>query len=179
MTDEQIMLEVSHGDLDMAKILYKRYSIPIYNFFLRICFNRDISQDLMQNVFFRIIKYRSSFNQEYKFRSWIYQIARNEYADYIKKDGAFRSNFVDLEKINLQVASRLNDMIKADRIRNLQRALTKISEDQREILIMKGYQKLKNKEIADILNCTENTVKGKVHRAIKSLREAFFKFENQ
>lgn len=177
MTDEQIMLEVKGGNLDLASFIYDRYSKLIYNYFLRLSFNREISQDLMQTVFFRLIKYRRSYKPKNKFRSWIFQIARNVFADYLKSDKAARSNFIDLEEINASLDSEIEDSEKAEKIRNLQTALSMIPHGHRDILILKGYQQLKNREIAEMLNCSENTVKGKVHRAIVSLRKAFFALE--
>lgn len=177
MTDEQIMLEVKEGNLDLASLIYDRYSKLIYNYFLRLSFNREISQDLMQTVFFRMIKYRRSYKPKNNFRSWIFQIARNIFADHLKSDEAARSNFVDLEQINASIDSVMDDQEKAEKIRILQTALTMIPHGHREILILKGYQQLKNKEIAELLNCSENTVKGKVHRAVLSLRKAFFTLE--
>lgn len=177
MTDEQLMIKVREGDLDAAASLYNRYSGPVYNYFLRICFNKEISRDLTQNVFFRIIKYRRSFNPEHRFRSWIYQIARNTYSDHMKKRGARQSNFCDLEEMNLSVGSKMDDIEQVERVQNLQKALTRIPREHREILVMKNYQQLKNREIADIMGCSENTVKGKVHRAVASLRKAFFIIE--
>jgi len=177
MTDEQIMLEVKEGNLDLASLIYDRYSKLIYNYFLRLSFNREISQDLMQTVFFRMIKYRRSYKPKNNFRSWIFRIARNIFADHLKSDEATRSNFVDLEQINASIDSVMDDQEKAEKIRILQTALTMIPHGHREILILKGYQQLKNKEIAELLNCSENTVKGKVHRAVLSLRKAFFTLE--
>ena len=177
MTDEQIMLEVKGGNLDLASLIYDRYSKLIYNYFLRLSFNKEISQDLMQTVFFRLIKYRRSYKPKNKFRSWIFRIARNVFADYLKSDEAARSNYIDLEEINASIDSEMEDQYKAEKIRNLQTALTMIPHGHRDILILKGYQNLKNQEIAELLNCSENTVKGKVHRAVVSLRKAFFTLE--
>ena len=179
MTDEQIMIEVKGGNLDLASQIYDQYSKLIYNYFLRLSFNREISQDLMQTVFFRMIKYRRSYKPKNRFRSWIFQIARNVFADHLKSNEAARSNFVDLEQINASIDSEMDDQEKAEKIKILQNALTMIPHGYRDILILKGYQQLKNKEIAELLNCSENTVKGKVHRAVLSLRKAFFTLEKE
>ncbi|UCG26797.1 MAG: sigma-70 family RNA polymerase sigma factor [Bacteroidales bacterium] len=179
MTDENLMLHVRDGNLDLASQLYDRYNIIVYNFFLHLCFNKELSQDLMQNVFFRIIKYRRSYKPGHMFRSWIFRIARNVFSDHMKRNSALQSNFIDLDDLNLSVDSRIDDLEKAERIKNLQTALTMIPREHREVLILKEYQRLKYKEIADILNCSENTVKGKVFRAISSLRKAFFTMENK
>ena len=178
MTDESLMAKVSEGHLDHAAILYERYHLRIYNFFLKLTFNKEISQDLMQNVFLRILNHRKTFKPKYMFTSWIYKIAKNVYSDHFKKEGRFRLNFKDLKELNEEAYSLLEEKEKAEQVEILQKALAKLGEEHREVLIMTRYQKLKNKEVAAILNCKENAVKAKVHRAMKKLRNAYFEIEN-
>lgn len=80
-SDEEIMIKVKNNQLALMKPLFDRYHVKLYNFFLRLTYNEDVSKDLVQNVFYRIIKYRKTYNPEYKFKSWIYQLARNNFAD--------------------------------------------------------------------------------------------------
>jgi RNA polymerase sigma factor (sigma-70 family) len=177
MTDEKIMTRISKGELDGAKILYDRYHVRIYNFFLRLTFNRDVSLDLMQNVFYRIIKYRKSWKEKHDFIPWIFRISRNEYNDYMKKEGKYLSNAIDLEEINESSAGMIIDPAKSDQVKNLQNALAKISPEHRKILLLSKYMKLKNKEIAVILESNENAVKGMIFRAMCKLREVYFKLD--
>jgi RNA polymerase sigma-70 factor (ECF subfamily) len=97
----------------------------------------------------------------------------------MKSNEAAKVNFIDLKRINQSVESEIGDSNLAERIKTVQTALTMIPQDHREVLIMKRYQDLKNKEIAEILQCSENTVKGKVHRAELSLRKAYFTLEKK
>jgi len=85
-TDEALMITVRNGDIDAMSPLFERYHIKLYNFFLRLTFNKELSQDLTQNVFYRIIKYKHTYNEEYKFRTWMYQMARNNLTDFYEKD---------------------------------------------------------------------------------------------
>ena len=73
-TDEQIMNQVKAGELDNAAILFERYHVKMYNYFFRMNYNRDVSQDLTQNTFHRMLKYRKSFNNTMSFKNWIYRI---------------------------------------------------------------------------------------------------------
>ena len=66
MNDEEIMLQVSNGELAQATFLFERYNLIIYNYFVRNTMNKMISQDLTQNVFHRIIKYRKSYHADYQ-----------------------------------------------------------------------------------------------------------------
>ena len=64
ISDEALMLKAQRGELDAVGKLYERYSKRLYNFFLRLTVNSDTSSDLTQNVFYRILKYRNSYNSE-------------------------------------------------------------------------------------------------------------------
>jgi RNA polymerase sigma factor (sigma-70 family) len=177
MTDEKIMHRVSQGKLDDVKILFDRYHIRIYNFFLRLTFCQEISLDLTQNVFYRLIKYRETWKKDHLFIPWIFRIARNEFNDYMKKEGRFRSNSMELEEINEITEGMINDSEKSDQVKNLQCALSMLSPEHRQILLLSRYMKLSNREIAEIINSNENAVKQKVFRAMQKLREVYFKVD--
>jgi RNA polymerase sigma factor (sigma-70 family) len=177
MTDERIMTWISQGKLDETKILYGRYHVKIYNFFLRLTFNREVSLDLMQNVFYRLIKYRKSWKKNHAFIPWIFRICRNEFNDYMKKEGRFINNSLDLEEINLSSAGLIIDPAKSDQVVNLHNALARISPEHRKVLLLSKYMKLKNKEIAEIIESNENAVKGMIFRAMCKLREVYFKID--
>jgi len=177
MTDEKIMTGISKGNPDGVKILYERYHVKIYNFFLRMTFNREVSLDLMQNVFYRLIKYRKSWKENHAFIPWIFRICKNEYNDYMKKEGRFLNNSVDLEEINESSAGIITDPARSDQVKNLHNALARISPEHRKILLLSKYMKLKNREIAVILESNENAVKGMIFRAMCKLRKVYFKLD--
>jgi len=172
VSDEQIMESVKGGDLRQASLLFDRYHKRIYNFLLRLCFDRMLAEDLTQNVFLRMIKYRSSYRSGAKFQSWIYQVARNIFADHyqsIKNKG-----FVDVEKIG-DMAEEDHDMDEQERL--LHRSMEKLSPEQRELLVLTRFQHLKYEEVAQIMGTTVANIKVKVHRAILKLREHYFELE--
>ena len=87
------------------------------------------------------------------------------------------SNSVDLDEINLSSAGLIIDPAKSDQVVNLHNALARISPEHRKVLLLSRYMKLKNKEIADILDTNENAVKGMIFRAMRKLREVYFKID--
>ncbi len=177
MTEEALMTAVKGGELQQATELFDRYNKRIYNFFVKICFDRELSHDLTQNVFLRMLKYRNSYKADHKFQSWIFQIARNVYADHYRKNKAKFSDFADLEQCAEEASSVIDDMERSHKERLLQRALTKLPEDQREVLVLSRFQELKYEEIAKMTDTTVANVKVKVHRAIKRLRDTYFELE--
>ena len=96
MTDETIMEAVKRGELQQATLLFERYNKRIFNFLARMTMDRELAEDLTQNVFLRIIKYRNSYREGNKFQSWIYQVARNVFTDHYQANKNKFSNFVDV-----------------------------------------------------------------------------------
>jgi len=81
------MLLVKDGHLSELTVLFDRYQVSLYNFFLKLTGDKAASQDLTQNLFYRVIRYRQSFQPSHgSFRSWIYRIARNVHMDFCKQD---------------------------------------------------------------------------------------------
>src|SRR6202011_3000036 len=85
VTDEELMLQVRDGAADMLGVLFDRYHGPLYGFYARLTGDRALSEDLVQEVFLRILKYRQSYRPGTPFRAWVYQIARNARIDHFRK----------------------------------------------------------------------------------------------
>ncbi|PYY04978.1 MAG: hypothetical protein DMG64_03810, partial [Acidobacteria bacterium] len=85
LPDEDLMLQVREGVGEMLGVLFDRYQSPLFNFYCRLTGDRTASEDLVQDVFFRILKYRQTYRPGTPFRAWMYQIARNARQDYHRK----------------------------------------------------------------------------------------------
>ncbi len=83
--DEELMLQVREGAGEMLGELFDRYQTPLFNFYAKLTGDRAVSEDLVQEVFLRILKYRQSYKPGTPFRAWVYQIARNARADHYRK----------------------------------------------------------------------------------------------
>src|SRR3989304_7001300 len=79
------MEEVRDGKVERLAILFERHHIMLFNFFLRLSGNRSTGEDRVQEVFFRILKYRDTYHGQSKFIVWMYQIARNVHVDHLRK----------------------------------------------------------------------------------------------
>src|ERR1700754_5170091 len=100
MTDEQIMEAVRNGDLQQASLLFDRYHKRIFNFLARMAMDRELAEDLTQNVFLRLIKYRTSYREGARFQSWIYQVARNVFSDHYQTHKKKAGSYIDVEKMS-------------------------------------------------------------------------------
>jgi RNA polymerase sigma factor (sigma-70 family) len=181
LADNQLMLGVKAGDLDKMALLYERYASALYGFVYRSTNAAEESEDIVQTVFYRMIKYRSSFTGDGQFRTWMYHIARNVVTDAHNKKGRVDYHD-DLSVLGLTIASDHDahgDMEARQSKDLLTIAMNRLNENDREVLILSKYQELSYKEIADILDTNENNIKIKVHRAFKQLKEIFLKIQNE
>lgn len=169
LSDEELMLDVRNGVGEMLSVLFQRYQTPLFNFFLRLTGDRAASEDLVQELFYRVLKYRESYRPGTPFRSWVYQIARNVRVDWAKKrrpeqelEPEMGPTVIPMDRVEQQQETEL-----------LRRALLKLSDEKREVLVLSRFQELKYDEIARALDCEVGTVKVRVHRALQDLREIF------
>ena len=179
MTDEQLMQLVKEGNLDKAGVLYNRYNKKLYNFFLRQTYDPSLSEDLTQNVFERLLRYRNSYNIQHSFRSWIYQMARNARFDHYKKKKLQITDDVDFQRLDVKAENHSNGIDKRETLNNLEIAISKLNAEQRELIHLTKIQRMKYSEVADLLDTTEGAVKVKVYRAVKQLRKVFLKIDVQ
>jgi RNA polymerase sigma factor (sigma-70 family) len=177
MTDEIIMEAVKNGNLQQASLLFERYHKRIFNFLARLALDRELAEDLTQNVFLRIIKYRGSYREGLKFQSWIYQVARNVFSDHYQANKNRFSNYVDVEKVGDHMAADDDTQEMDEKEKLLHRSMARLSEEQRELLILTRFQQMKYEEVAAIMDTTVANIKVKVHRAIIKLREYYFELE--
>ncbi|HEU4414252.1 MAG TPA: RNA polymerase sigma factor [Candidatus Angelobacter sp.] len=167
------MAQVRSGMGEMLGILFERYHVPLFNFYLKLTGQRTISEDLVQEVFFRILKYRHSYRVDTPFRAWMYQIARNARVDHFRKHRSETSWEPEMSPAvePVDTAQQSQEAVL------LHSALMRISEEKREVLVLSRFQDLKYEEIAELLGCEVNTVKTRVHRGLQELREIFHQLQ--
>ena len=172
-SDEQVMTEVQNGRLEMLAILFERHHVRLYNFFLRLSGDRGLSEELVQEVFLRVLKYRHSFRGDSTFSAWMYQIGRNAHIDQVRA----RKPEVPIDEVWEQEPSpapgperRLEGDQEADL---LARAMERLSLRKREVLLLSRFQELKYQEIAGMMACSVESVKVLVHRSLKELRRHY------
>jgi len=181
LTDNALMLKVKDGEISRLGLLFERYKKPLFGFFYGVNKDAELSEDLVQNVFYRILKYRYLFRGEGDFRTWMYHIARNVSNDHFRKNkNAGKADRLEPWEERLagghEIATELHQQESHDL---LKQALDRLPEDRREILLLSKFQEKKYKEIGDILGCTEGAVKVKVFRALQELKEVYQALERR
>ncbi|HVH88244.1 MAG TPA: RNA polymerase sigma factor [Terriglobales bacterium] len=171
LPDEELMLQVREGVGEMLAVLFDRYQSPLFNFYCRLTGDRAVSEDLVQDVFFRILKYRQSYRPGTPFRAWMYQIARNARLDHVRKHPEALQFQPEMSPALMPKDCAESDQQTA----LLHKALLMLPDEKREVLVLSRFQELKHEEIARMLECEVGTVKVRIHRALRELRTVFEK----
>jgi len=174
------MLAVRAGDLSRLAPLFERHHRPLFDYLARMTGNRPAAEDLVQEVFVRILKYRSTFRDTSRFHAWAFGIARNVRADYFQAR-RIRETALDEAPETASGETDAADAFEANRqAARLRRALLLLREDQRELIVLARYRGMKYEAIAELLGVEAGTVKTRMHRAVNELRRIFLRLsENQ
>ncbi len=167
--DEEIMLRVRNDEVEALSDLFDRYHVPLYNFFVRLTADPPASEDLVQDTFYRVLKYRRTYKPGTSFRTWMYQIARNARTDRFHT----QREQVGIESAPEPMVLPVDTVESEQQTARLKQALMDLPEDKRELLLLSRYQGLKYEQIANLLQCEVGTVKVRVHRALQELKEKF------
>lgn len=189
--DEALLRQYQQGDRAAFGELLQRHRRPVFNFILRYLGDRNQAEDLLQEVFLRIVQGAGEFKGESKFTTWLYTIARNLCIDTARKmvfrrhaslDGPTHGEEGDgpslMDRIPNSGAAVDRDAIGRELQPQLARAVEALVHEQREVFVMREYLALPFKEIADIVGVPENTVKSRMRYALEKLRESLAEYED-
>ena len=166
-TDEQLMLAFSHGDATAFDQLFLRYRQPIFAFFRRRTVDLSRAEELSQDTFIALIRAASRYRPSAFFRAYLFAIAfRILRAD--RRKSTFRSFFFASNSLMDSPGSSGKN---SDEILWLRQAVARLDAIDREVLLLREFEKLSYVEIADVLKLPLNTVRSRLFRARLALRE--------
>ncbi|MET4105117.1 RNA polymerase sigma factor [Hymenobacter sp. UYP22] len=180
LTDNSLMLQVKAGQVEKMGLLFERYHRPLLAFFYHSNGNATASEDLVQTVFYRMLKYRHTFSGEGEFRTWMYHLARNVLADTARKNkpSAHHQDIADWAEKIAGGASADAHLQRTQEMAQLHQAMARLSPDQREVLVLSRFQELKYEQIAQLLDTTVGAVKVRAHRALCQLKDIYLQMDN-
>ena len=157
VNDERILIErLKKGDTACFEILYRKYSGKLYNFVMNISKgDLYLAEEIVQNTFLKIWEIRYNINTEGSFGSFIYTIGKNLFLNAVK----LRTQQYLYNK-HIQESQSLCEV-----------NIEKLPPARREIYILSKIKNLPNKEIASMLNISENTVDSQLYKASVYLRK--------
>ena len=163
-----MMQLIKNGDMSALGELVEAYQKPIYYYILGLIKDRDTAEDLVQEVFMKVWKYRKRYMESGKFNGWIYRIAHNLVRNYVKKN-----------KKNVQLPDeiphydKMQDRIEYDeKLRAVRQALEDLPDIFRIPVLERDVEGKTYAEIADILDINEGTVKSRISRGREMIRKA-------
>ena len=177
VTDEQAMWRVQTQDDHAAfALIVERWREKIRQLCIRMTGNSHTGDDLAQEVFARVFEKRREFNPAKRFSTWLWRIALNRCTDEIRRVARANMESLDDEsstvvlQINAADASTPRDALAAQEEAELVRqALTSLPEHYRSVLVLRHYENLKLREIADVLDVPEGTVNSRMAEALAQL----------
>jgi RNA polymerase sigma factor (sigma-70 family) len=184
-TDEALMAQVRDGDLRKLALLFERHHRPLYNFFRHMNGDPDLSEDLTQEVFFRILRYRQTYDERRPYAAWMYQIARNTNIEAAqKRKGELRlvpNQNDDSEPLEpASPAPGIEETLgRRQQVKLLRQAMDQLPNDKRELLVLSRFQNMKYESIAQILGCDVGAVKVRVFRAVRSLSQIYLELTGE
>lgn len=178
VSDALLVSKYIKGDESALSLLIERHQSKIYGFIYSKVSDRDISNDIFQDTFMKVIRTlkTKSYNEEGKFLPWVMRIAHNLIVDYyrnnkkmpMQRDTEEFSIFSVIHDNNPNIESQIIGLqIETD----LRKLVEELPEDQKEVLVMRMYQDLSFKEISDLTGVSINTALGRMRYALMNLRK--------
>lgn len=169
ISDEELMRRITGGCEASFSELYDRYGKKLYGYFYRMLGQHsERAEDFTQELFLKIVEKSTSFDPEKRFSTWIYTIAAN----MVKNEYRTLSRRKPLPEINGHYQESFAAGIDYEMFeKHLANALDTFGEEHRQCFILRYQEELSLKEIADILECPEGTVKSRLYYTIRKLSE--------
>ncbi len=172
------MLQVKAGEVQKLGLLYERHKKALFGFYYKMTRSTQLSEDLVQTVFMKILNSKHTFVGDGKFITWMFHIARNALHDHYRKNKHAHLHVVEEQASELVADVNLAAQHEADvSIDKLFTAIDLLTVEKKELLVMSRFENLKYKEIGEILNCSEGAVKMKIRRTLIELRDLYQKLE--
>ena len=182
--DALLVQDYIAGNEGSLSVLIKRHESRIYGFIYSKIADRDTSNDIFQDTFIKVIKTlkSKSYNEEGKFLPWVMRIAHNLIIDHFRKNKKM-TLFRETEEFSIfsimsDDSPTIENKIISDQVEvDIKRLIDELPQDQKEVLIMRMYQDMSFKEIAEITGVSINTSLGRMRYALMNLRKVIDKHQ--
>ena len=183
-SDEDLMENYKGGDVDAFEILLQRHEKRVFFFILRKIGDRERTGELLQDTFLRVIKGAGNYSRKAKFTTWLYTIARNLSIDELRRMKHRRHQSLSRPLGRADDGPTLYDRLPgpsddgfdrtdAAQIRGrIENALAELSEEQREVFVMREMMSMPFRDIGAVVGVSENTIKSRMRYALEALRLA-------
>jgi RNA polymerase sigma-70 factor (ECF subfamily) len=171
--DAELMARVLDGETDRLGELFDRHHRRLFNFFLRWTRDAGAAEDMVQEVFVRMLKYRHTFRSGAEFGPWMYALARNTAHDQWRARPRELPEDPEAPEPAGPFEHPIEGMLAEERRDQLAEALARLAPEKRELLLLARSGELRYEAIGELLGISVGAVKLRVHRAMKDLRGAW------
>jgi RNA polymerase sigma-70 factor (ECF subfamily) len=163
--DRDLIAKARKGNVEAYNLLISRWEKRVFNYLLRLVSNREDALDVSQEVFLKAYQSLPKLDDPDRFGAWLFRIAHNEAFSLLRRRKP--EGEMPLEKGN---PVRGAELLPIELSMAVERALGRLTEDQREAVLLKVYQGFKFEEMAEILSCPVSTVKSRLYTALDLLK---------
>jgi RNA polymerase sigma-70 factor (ECF subfamily) len=167
LTDEDLMLQVQKDQTQAIDCLIHRYQNILFRFLYRLTVQESDTEDLFQETWMRVVRYRQSYQKGKKFSSWLFQIALNCTRDLYKK----APQGVALDNLSFSQTDPGEKRLENQEL--VLKLMEQLPLPFREVVVLKFFEEMKEKDIAEMLEIPIGTVKSRSHKALSYLRKHF------
>lgn len=177
VTDEQLIRWVADGDASCLGTLFERHHRDVYRFCLQMTRSKTMSEDLVQEVFLRVLKRATTFRGDGSCKAWIFNIARNVTFDMLRKEpeAAPTLGADDTDERFIDRRSSEQAAAGAQNLQLVERALAEIPATAREVIWLGRFVFEDYEELARALGCTASAARVRMHRAMEALHSTFIR----
>ena len=176
-TDNEIMLKIISGDIDKIGLLYEKYNKLLFGYFFKLTRSHELSEDLVNDVFLKMLHAKDNYRGDGIFRVWMFRIAHTIFIDNYNKNKKWipKEIFANKQE-NIEDPETMHEEKENKEL--VHKALLKLKKKEREVIVLSKLDGLKYKEVAEILRCSEEAVKVRTFRALKNLKEVLLRIQN-
>ena len=176
VSDEQLIEWVANGDASCLGTLFERHHKGVYKFCLQMTRNPEQAEDVVQEVFMKVLKKAGSFRHQGTFKGWMYNIARNATLDYFRKNKRHKimaplDDYAESKLVDHQSAEDVT--AGAEKIKLLEKALSMLPLNFQEVILLGRFEFGNFEELAQALGCKTGTARVRMHRAMQQLTLAY------
>jgi len=177
-----IMKNVAKGDENAFRELYEQFGGYVFKSVVLSLRDYAVAEELAQTIWLKIWRFAKKYDPSRPFKPWLSRIISNELISHYRSKKPVNSSLEDMQEVGFEPVDNNQDsqetMLQKDLSMEIEKALDSLTDNQRQVIVLKYYQGLKIREIAETLSIGESAVKARLYGALEALSEMAKKAEN-
>ena len=176
VTDEQLIQWVADGDPSCLATLFERHHRAVYQYLLQMLRDRALCEDLVQDVFLKVLRKAGRFRGEGSFKGWLFNIARNMAFDHLRRARRVETGELDAEVTGPQLTderSAEQDAAGKQKMGRVLAALGRLPAAVQEVIWLGRFEFDSYEELGQALSCNAGTARVRMHRAMEQLKSTY------